>query len=129
MKLFKQIFIILLFYLLGEILALGVKTVFPDIFIPGTILGMLLLVVALTTKWLAKENVEEVGTFLTNNMAFFFIPAAVSVIEYFDLLKVTIVKILILIVISIIFSFFAIVGSVKLTLMIQAKGKQVKKHE
>jgi len=125
MKIMKQIFFILLFYILGELLSRLIRFALPSIFIPGTILGMILLVVALCRKWVKLEHVEDVGNFLTSNMAFFFIPAAVGVMEYFDLLKTDLFKILILVVVSLIISFFAIMGSVKLTVYLQKKwGKK-----
>lgn len=116
MKIIKQIFAILLFYIIGEFLAYFINLLFPAIFIPGTILGLIVLVVLIITRKISLDKVDEVGTFLTNNMAFFFIPAAVSVIEYFDILKETILKIIIIITISSFLSFFAIYGSIKLTL-------------
>ncbi len=121
MKLIKQIFVILLFYVLGEIAALGIKTLFPGVFVPGTIIGMGFLLVALASKKLPLTTVDDVGSFLTNNMAFFFIPAAVSVLEYLDLLKNSIGKILLIIVISILFSFAMVSLSVKLTIYLQKK--------
>jgi len=121
MKLIKQIFVILLFYVLGEIAALGIKTLFPGVFVPGTIIGMGFLLIALASKKLPLTTVDDVGSFLTNNMAFFFIPAAVSVLEYLDLLKNSIGKILLIIVISILFSFAMVSLSVKLTIYLQKK--------
>jgi holin-like protein len=124
MKIIKQIFFILLFYVIGESISFGVSIIFPNIFIPGTILGMLVLVLALLLKIVKNEYVEDVGIFLTSNMAFFFIPAAVSVIEYFDLLKVSIIRILVLVVISLVISFFSIMGSIKLTIYLQGLWKR-----
>ena len=124
MKIIKQIFFILLFYVIGESISFGVSIIFSNIFIPGTILGMLVLVLALLLKIVKNEYVEDVGIFLTSNMAFFFIPAAVSVIEYFDLLKVSIIRILVLVVISLVISFFSIMGSIKLTIYLQGLWKR-----
>lgn len=121
MKIIKQILVILIFYLLGELVALGVKALFPSIFLPGTIIGMGLLLIALASRKMPLASVDDVGSFLTNNMAFFFIPAAVSVLEYATLLKSAFVKILIIIVISILFSFFMVALSVKLTIWLQLK--------
>lgn len=126
MKIIKQIFLILLFYVLGEVFAKLIEFVFPKIYIPGTIIGMLLLVILLVSGKIKLNHVNEVGTFLSSNMAFFFIPAAVSVIEYFDLLKESIVKILIIITISTFLSFIAITLSVKITYKVINKNKEEK---
>jgi holin-like protein len=121
MKIIKQIFIILLFYMIGETISYGIQQLFRQIFIPGTIIGLILLLIFLITKRIKKEEVEEVGSFLTNNMAFFFIPAAVSVMEYFSILQSTFLKIIIISVISLIVSFFAVAYSVKLVIYLQNK--------
>jgi len=121
LKIIKQIFVILLFYCIGEILAYLMSLVFPSIYIPGTILGLLLLVGVLITGKLSMDYVDDVGTFLTSNMAFFFIPAAVSVIEYMDLLSESILQILVIIVISTVLSFLAIYGSILITLKLTKK--------
>jgi holin-like protein len=121
MKIIKQIFIILLFYVIGEAISYGIQQLFTHLFIPGTIIGLILLLLFLVTKRIKKDEVEEVGTFLTNNMAFFFIPAAVSVMEYFSILQSAFLKIIIISVISLIVSFFAVVYSVKLVIYLQNK--------
>ncbi|MGD9910206.1 MAG: CidA/LrgA family protein [Candidatus Izemoplasmatales bacterium] len=121
MKIMIQIFTILLFFVLGETVSKIVQLLFPSIFVPGTILGLLFLVIALSMKWVKKDKVEDVGNFLTGNMAFFFIPAAVGVLEYVDILQEDFFKILLLILISILISFTCIYLSVKLTLFLQNK--------
>lgn len=129
MKIIRQIFIILLFYIVGELLALGIRSLFPTIMIPGTILGLIVLLVMLSTNVLKLTAVDDVGTFLTANMAFFFIPAAVSVIDYFDILSDSILAILALLITSTVLSFFAIAGSVKLVVWLQAKQQEKKRGE
>lgn len=123
LKILKQIFIILTFYILGQALAILFEYIIPSFHIPGTIIGLILLVIALLKKWVPINEVEETGTFLTNNMGFFFIPVSVSVIEYFGLIDHQIANILGLMVISVLISFFAILYSVKLTLKIKEKKK------
>jgi len=131
MKIIKQIFIILLFYVIGEAISFGINAVFTHLFIPGTIIGMVLLLVFLVSNRVKKESVDDVGTFLTNNMAFFFIPAAVSVVEYFSILQSTFTKIIIISVISLVVTFFAVAYSVKLAIFVQdrASKKRGESHE
>lgn len=126
MKIIKQIFIILLFYVLGEIIAYGIKLILPNVFIPGTIIGLALMLVALLSKKLKLGDVDDVGSFLTSNMAFFFIPAAVSVLEYVNILKTSFIKIIAIIVLSIIFSFTLVTLAVKATIILQEKLKKKK---
>ena len=65
MRIMIQIFTILLFFVLGESVSYLIQEVFPSIFIPGTILGLLFLVLGLTTGIVKKDKVEDVGNFLT----------------------------------------------------------------
>lgn len=131
MKVIKQIFIILIFYILGELLAWGLKLLIPSFHMPGMILGMLFLFLALTLKLIKTKEISEVGGFLTNNMGFFFVPATVSILRHFDMLSENIWMIVLMISISSLLSFFAIIYSVKLTLFIQKKvqSKQGENHD
>lgn len=120
MKILRQIFIILLFYLLGELISLTLATLFAGFYFPGSIFGMLLLMPFLIKK---KISIDEVGGFLSSNMSFFFIPVAVSVLEYINLLQSTFALILVIIIISTIVSFFAIIGVLTLMIRLLEKGK------
>lgn len=82
MKCIEQIFIILLFYALGEVLSLLIAK-----FIPGSVLGMMLLFIALKFKIIQPEQVDKSSDFLTQNMGIFFVPAGVGLITQLDLLK------------------------------------------
>lgn len=54
--------------------------------IPGSVIGMILLFFALHFKWLKIEQVDKVGTWLTDNMAIFFVPAGIGLMTNFDVL-------------------------------------------
>ena len=120
MKIIRQIFLLLAFYLLGELAQTLIGLAFPGIFVPGTVLGLFFLLAALALKWLPLSHIESVGTFLTQNMAFFFIPAAVSVLDYWNLLAEHAWQILLVILASLLAGFFAVAGSVRLVLRWQA---------
>ena len=82
MKLFKQFLTIISFTYLGEIIAkVG------HIPIPGSVLGMLLLFLALNLKLVKVESIETVGTFLLDNLSVFFVPAGVGIMVYYPLIK------------------------------------------
>lgn len=80
-KQLKQLFWILLFSFIGEFLSM-----ISPVAIPGSVIGMVLLFVALHFKWVKMVQVEEVGTWLTDNMAIFFVPAGVGLMTNFDIL-------------------------------------------
>lgn len=82
MVLIKQVAIFLGFWFAGELVAY--LTQLP---VPGSILAMLLLLVALELKFLKSEDIKQTANFLLNNMALFFIPAGVGLMCHYKLLK------------------------------------------
>lgn len=55
--------------------------------VPGNVIGMVLLLTLLMTKVIRVEWIEDSAGFLTKHLAFFFIPIAVGLMSYSDLLK------------------------------------------
>jgi holin-like protein len=96
-KIIKQLFWIFLFSLLGEIVSKAIASV---VAIPGSVIGMVLLFIALHFKWLKMEKVDEVGTWLTDNMAIFFVPAGVGLMTNFDVLAEVWYQLLIIMVVT-----------------------------
>lgn len=86
MKLIKQLFWIFLFSFLGEIVSTLIASF---IAIPGSVIGMVLLFIALHFKWLRVDQVDEIGTWLTDNMGIFFVPAGVGLMANFGILANT----------------------------------------
>lgn len=82
MKIFKQLLIILSINFLGEFLSN-----FLSLPLPGSIVGMLILLILLFTRSLKPDDIAETADFLLNNMAFFFIPAGVGVMVSYTLLS------------------------------------------
>lgn len=81
-KLLVQIGIVFGICLVGE----GIAAVLPFAF-PASVLSMLLLFVLLLCGVLKVEHIREKGDFLLKNMAFFFIPSGVALLEQVDFLK------------------------------------------
>ena len=82
MKIFKQLLIILSINFLGEFLSN-----FLSLPLPGSIVGMLILLILLFTQLLKPDDIAETADFLLNNMAFFFIPAGVGVLVSYTFLS------------------------------------------
>ncbi|GEQ49745.1 CidA/LrgA family protein [Tetragenococcus koreensis] len=116
MKYIKQIFWIFLFALAGEALSLLIP-----IAIPGSVIGMVLLFFALHFGWLKMEKVADVGSFLTDNMAIYFVPAGVGLMAHLDILASIWGRLLFIIVISLI-AVLTLVG----TIVQHAKNKAEK---
>ena len=79
MKILYQIAIIFALCLLGEIISALLPFPFP-----AAISAMVLLSAALFSGILKIDHIKEKSDFLLSNMAFFFIPAGVGVMRYFD---------------------------------------------
>lgn len=78
----RGIFYILLFYFIGECISHLIYG-----FIPGSIIGMILLFSALYFKKVKAEDVEHVSNAFTRNMAVFFIPAGAGLLGASDVLS------------------------------------------
>lgn len=54
--------------------------------IPGNVIGMALLLLALSRGWVKLDWLQEAADLLLSYMALFFVPAGVGVMLYFDLI-------------------------------------------
>lgn len=82
MKYLKQFMIILSISLIGEIL----HAILP-LPIPASIYGIILLFVLLVSGRLSLDQVKETGKFLVEIMPVMFIPAAVGLMESWDVIR------------------------------------------
>jgi holin-like protein len=82
---------------------------------------MVLLFILLVMRLLRVEHIQQKSDFLLSNMSFFFIPASVNIINYFDILKNSIVQILIICVCSTVLTFAATAYSIRFTLYLMRK--------
>lgn len=82
MKLLRELLIILIIYFLGELLAYTF-----NLPIPGNILGMIILLILLSTKIIKVESIEKVSNFFLDHLAFFFIPAGVGLLTSISYIK------------------------------------------
>lgn len=116
MKIIKQIGIIFSICWLAQV----VEYFLPFDF-PATVIGMILLFFCLLTGILKIEHIQEKSDFLLSNMAFFFIPAGVSMINYLDILKENALQLVLICVITTIVTFFVTAYSVHLTMKLLNK--------
>lgn len=113
MKIIMQLFWIILFSLLGEIVSVLIA---PFVAIPASVIGMILLFLALHFNVLKMSQVDEVGTWLTDNMAILFVPAGVGLMTNFDVLANSWLQLLIIMFVTTILMMI-FVGKVVQTLM------------
>ena len=95
MKYITQVLIVLLFTLLGEVLAYVIP--FP---IPAAIYGIVLMLVALGTGILKAAQVKDVSQFLISIMPVLFISPSVRILEYWGIIAPNVGAIVIICVVS-----------------------------
>ena len=82
MNVFIGLFIILAFLVIGNLLS----ALLGD-FIPGSVIGMLLLFLSLLTGVIKDKWVRQAATFLTDNMMIFFMPAFMGIMDLWGVMK------------------------------------------
>ena len=91
---------------------------------PASVIGMILLLLLLCIRLVRVDHIREKSDFLLSNMAFFFLPAGVSIMSYFDLLKSSAVQLVIICVVSTVITFAATAYSIKLTMYLLERRKK-----
>ena len=81
MKLYVQLMIIFMISLVGE----GISSVF-HLPVPGSIIGLVLLFLALQFKLLRLRHISMVGNFLLAYMTILFLPPAVGIMDKFQVI-------------------------------------------
>ena len=95
LKYLKQLMIILIAYFLGMLVQM-----FFNLPIPGTVLGLIFLFLALSFGIVKTEMIEDICEVLISHMSFLFVPAGVGLMTSFDMLKGKVMAFSIIIVIS-----------------------------
>ena len=96
---------------------------------PASVIGMILLFILLCVHILEVDHIREKSDFLLENMAFFFIPAGVSIINYFDVLKNWVVQLIVICVVSTVGTFAVTAYSMKFALYLMQKKKSGRAKE
>lgn len=82
MKVVNGFAIIMAFFALGE-----AASILMGHFVPGSVVGMVLLFAALCLQWVDAESIRPVAKFLTGNMILLFIPTFIGIIDTWGLLS------------------------------------------
>lgn len=91
----KGILIILAYLTVGN----GISILIGH-FLPGNVIGMILLFISLQTGLVKEQSVEAVSTFLTKNMTILFLPPSIGLIASYKILGDNIITIILAIVVS-----------------------------
>ncbi len=109
MKTLGQLALILGLAYLGHLLAAGLSA--P---LPAGVIGILLLLGCLRMKWIAREWIDDAARFLTANMAFFFLPPAVEIIDNMGAVRPVLFRLLLVCAAGTVCAFFATYIAVRL---------------
>ena len=120
MKAMKGFFIILMSLMAGNLIAALTKL--P---IPGSIIGMLILLILLQTKIVKVETVDHAASALISAMVLFFIPGGVNLMNVYDMFDGVIVQVLAILVVTTILV-IAVTGTVadQIIKVKRKKGKE-----
>ena len=82
------------------------------------------LLALLLARVIKTEHIREKSDYLLGNLPFFFIPASVSIINYADVLRENLLALVVVCAVSLIATFAATVGAVRLTCRLLERGKR-----
>jgi holin-like protein len=92
--------------------------------IPGTVIGMIILLVCLLTGTIKVEMVDDISKFLLAQLTFLFVPAGVGIMTSIDVIKDKWLSILLIIILSTVI----VIAVTGLTVQALKKMKKVKKE-
>lgn len=105
MKIIKEIAILFPICFAG--MALSALTPFP---LPASLVSMAILLLLLATKIVKLEQIERLSNFFLKHMMIFFIPLSVGIIKNIQLVKSSLIQLLVVVMISTLLTFFTAYG-------------------
>ena len=104
----------------------GLAALIPVAF-PASVIALLLLVLLLFTRVVKPEHIQRLSGFLVANMAFFFLPSCVGVMEHAPVILRQLAPFLLISFLTTPLIYFVTAWSVQL-LIRRSKGKEARKH-
>ena len=95
MQVIVGFFIILVHIVAGNLLSTLIGG-----FIPGSVIGMVLMFISLLTGIVKDHQIRTVATFLTDNMTMFFLPAFMGIMDLWGIIRMNIVAWVVIVVAS-----------------------------
>ncbi len=90
--------------------------------LPSSVVGLLLLLAGLRLGLVHEAWLGDAAHFLSANMAFFFLPSAVEIIENYDRIHPVLVRLVVVVVLSTIVTFLASYWAVRILQGLAKKG-------
>lgn len=119
MKIIKQLFLIFLICIAGEL----VSKILPFPF-PSSVAALLIMLALFIAGVLRPESVRETAEFLLANLAFLFIPSGVAIIDKYSAVKGNISALLFICVMSTIITFAAAAYTVTAVIKLMERGNK-----
>ena len=116
MNILMQLAIIFTICWLGQVLSALLPFTFP-----ASVLSMIMVFILLYSGALKIYHIKKQANFLLDNMAFFFIPPAVAIIDTMDIILPNLLSIVFICMISTISTFFITAYAVRLALTLEKK--------
>ena len=118
MKILLQIALVFGVYWLSQC----IEAVLPFSF-PASVISLILLLVLLLTGIVKVDHVREKSDFLLGNLGFFFVPVSVGIMNYAQLIWENAAAFLTVCVVSLVLTYGATAGAVRLTQRLLEKKK------
>ena len=118
MKILTQIGIVFGVYWISQC----IEAVLPFSF-PASVISLLLLLVLLVVGLIKVDHIREKSDFLLGNLGFFFVPVSSGFINYVDIIWENAAAFLTICVVSMILTYGATVGAVRLTCRLLEKNR------
>lgn len=115
--------VLILCQLAGEVLVQAMRIALPSFAFPGPVAGMLLLLALLPRIPNQRRAVMAVGNAILGILAMLFVPAAVGVMQYGDLVVTWGLPLLFALVVSTVLTLLATVGTFLLTEKLMNRGR------
>lgn len=107
----------------------GIAAMLPFAF-PGSAVAMVLLFLGFMVRAVKPAHLKEGGGFLLQNMAIFFVPSGVGLMECFGKIRHALIPIFIICIVSTILTFAATAYTVRLAVWLRKKtGERRMRHE
>lgn len=119
MKVLLQIGIIFGIYWLSQ----GIEMILPFPF-PASVISLIVLLVLLSVRVIKLEQIREKTDFILGNLAFFFVPVTMKIIDYMDMVLENGAAFLTICVVSTILTFGATAWTVQLTNRLMNRKKE-----
>lgn len=121
MKILLQIALVFGLYWVSQ----GIEAILPFTF-PASVISMLLLLLLLLLRVVKPEHIQEKADFLLGNLSLFFLPAAVSIMNYVDVVWENLIPFLTICTVSTVLTYGATAWAVHITgrLLAKKEGSQ-----